>query len=135
MAQLKLDGFEELNNVLVSLENYDVVAPEMLNTSIDVVEKNLKKRLENHKKSADMIESIKSSKAKKSQYGWYAQVRPTGKDSNGVRNMEKLAYIHYGTSHQAPDPVLTKAINDSAVEVEERMQAKFNEIVGEMIES
>ncbi len=89
------------------------LAPKMIDESMPILEKNLKKELAKHRRTGDMLNSVKKTKAGKNKYGHYAVVRPTGTDSKGVRNMEKLAHAEYGTSKQSPTPILTKAIEDS----------------------
>jgi len=79
-----------------------------------------------------MYKSIKHTKAGPTKKGgYYATVRPTGKDSKGVRNMEKMVYLEYGTSKQSPAPTLTKAIKDSEKAVLNKMQEVFNREVGD----
>ena len=53
-------------------------------------------------------------------------IRPTGTGRKGVRNMEKLAYMEYGTSHQRATPVIGPAIAASEGGVLEAMQEVFN---------
>ena len=134
MARFQVDGFEELNKKLNSIADYDGIAPELINNSLEPLENELKSQLKKHQKSGSLVKSVKKKKAKKNKYGWYGQVLPTGTDENGVRNMEKLAYMEYGTSHQAATPVITPAINNAIAEVEDNMQEKYNEIVGEKFE-
>lgn len=103
----------------------------MIDEAIPELLDNVKKETANHKQTGDMYNSIKATKAGKSQNGgYYATVRPTGKDSKGVRNMEKMVYLEYGTSAQPATPVLTKAIKDSENAVMEKMQEVFNRAIG-----
>lgn len=132
MAGLELNGFDELDRTLRELDVYDELAPQLIDGSIDILENNLKKEVSKHQKSGDMYNSIRPKKAQKNKYGWYAVVRPRGTDSNGVRNMDKMAYIEFGTSNQSATPVIAPAVNKSLRDTEERMQQLFNEIVGEM---
>lgn len=130
MGGLELSGFDELEAELRKLDMYDELVPKILNGSIGILEENLKKETAKHKKSGNMHESISSQKAKKNKYGWYAVARPRGTDENGVRNMDKLAYLEYGTSNQSATPVIVPAVNKSAAATEERMQQLFDEMVG-----
>ena len=78
-----------------------------------------------------MYKSIKKTKAgKASKGGYFASVRPTGTDKKGVRNMDKMVYLEYGTSKQDATPVLTKALKDSESAVYDKMQEVFNREVG-----
>lgn len=130
MGALELNGFDELEAELRRLDMYDDVAPKLLDGSIDILETNLKKETAKHIGSGNMHNSISSQKAKKNKYGWYAVARPRGVDENGVRNMDKLAYLEYGTSKQPATPVIAPAVNNSTTATEERMQQLFDEMVG-----
>lgn len=108
------------------LADVDRVAPQMIDEAMPILEKNLKGELVKHKRTSDMLDSVKKTKAGKSRKGgYYAVVRPTGKDSKGVRNMEKLAWLEYGAKKQPPTPILTKAIKDSKSAVESKMSEVF----------
>ena len=111
---------------LGKLADVDRVAPQMIDEAMPILEKNLKGELVKHKRTSDMLDSVKKTKAGKTKRGgYYAVVRPTGKDSKGVRNMEKLAWLEYGTKKQSPTPILTKAIKDSERLVLKKMQEVF----------
>ena len=53
-------------------------------------------------------------------------MRPTGRDEKGVRNMEKMVYMEYGTSKQEATPVLSPAVRKAEDPVTEKMQEVFN---------
>lgn len=107
------------------LADVERVAPKMIDEAVPILEENVKSEVGKHKRTGDMVNSVKKTKAKKNKYGYYASVRPTGKDRNGVRNMEKLVYAEYGTSQQSAMPMLTKAIKDSESAVLKSMQETF----------
>lgn len=108
----------------------DDYAPKMLDAATPIIEKNVKAEMAPHRVTDAMMESVKRTKAEKTKNGgFYAVVRPTGVDKNGVRNMEKLAWLEYGTIRQPAIPVLTKAINNSQQPVREKMQEVFEEEV------
>ncbi len=110
---------------LAEVEKY---APKMIDGAVPILSKNVKTELAKHKRTGDMLNSVRLTKSKKNKKGqWYAVVRPTGKDRDGVRNMEKLAHAEYGTKNQSPTPILSKAINDSKPEVEAKMREVFEE--------
>jgi len=111
------------------LEEVDKFAPAMIDAAIPILERNVKSEASKHKDTGELERSIKRTRAKKNQYGFFATVRPTGVDSKGVRNMEKLVYSEYGTSKQSPRPILTKAIKDSERPVLDKMQEVFNQEV------
>lgn len=111
---------------LGKLSDIDSIAPQMIDEAMPILAENLKGELAKHKRTGDMLASVKKTKAGKTKYGgYYAVVRPTGKDGKGVRNMEKLAHAEYGTKKQPPTPILTKAIKDSEKAVLSKMQEVF----------
>jgi HK97 gp10 family phage protein len=110
---------------LERLENFDEIAEEMLNEAVPILEREVKNECLRHVRTKDMYHSVKKTKAFKNQYGWFVTVRPTGTDRKGVRNMEKMAHAEYGTSKQAPTPILTKALNDARNEVESKLEDIF----------
>jgi HK97 gp10 family phage protein len=112
------------------LAKVDEIAPQMLNESIPVVKDKLQKELAWHVRTGKLQESIKCTKAKKVKDGHYVVAIPTGTDENGMRNIEKLVYLEYGTSknskqRQSPTPVIKTALNDSESTVLNRMQEVF----------
>jgi len=115
---------------LGKLADVDRIAPQMLDEALPILERNVKSEVSKHVVSGDLLKSIKMSKAKKNKYGYYASVRPTGTDKKGVRNMEKMVYLEYGTKKQPARPTLTKAIKDSETAVLDKMQEVFNREIG-----
>ncbi len=123
MAKFDFNIPPEFIKQLGKLADVERIAPKMIDESMPILESNLKKELAKHRRTGDMVNSVKKTKAGKTKKGgYYAVVRPTGKDRNGVRNMEKLAHAEYGTKKQVPTPILTKAIKDSEKPVLEKMQ-------------
>jgi HK97 gp10 family phage protein len=131
MAKFDFQIPDDFIKQLGRLADVDRIAPQMLNEALPILERNVKSEVSKHVVSGDLLKSIKMSKAKKNKYGYYASVRPTGTDKKGVRNMEKMVYLEYGTSKQASKPTLTKAIKDSEKAVLDKMQEVFNREVGE----
>lgn len=129
MGKFDFEVSPELVKLLSRLGNVDEYAPRMINGAMPILEANLKKELGKHKRTGEMLYSVKKTRARKMKNGGYfATVRPTGVDRKGVRNMEKLAHAEYGTSKQAPTPILTKAINDSKGPVTAKMYEIFEEV-------
>lgn len=124
MAEFNVEGVDEL---MKELEQIDVehIAPKMLEESVEILEGAVKRRTAKHKVTGDMLSSIKPTGAQRNNSGYYICVRPTGKDRKGVRNMEKMAYLEYGTSRQRARPVLSVAVNESEAEVLKKMQEVF----------
>lgn len=121
--QIPVDFLKQLG----SLADVDRYAPQMIDEAIPILEKSIKSEASKHKRTGDLVNSIKTNKAKKTKNGGYlASVHPTGVDRKGVSNMVKMVYAEYGTSKQTATPIITKAINDSESAVLEKMQEVFN---------
>jgi len=131
MAKFDFQIPDDFIKQLGRLADVDRIAPQMIDEAIPILERNVKSEVGKHKQTGAMVNSVKKTKANKNKYGYYALVRPTGKDEKGVRNMEKLVYLEYGTSKQASKPTLTKAIKDSEKAVLDKMQEVFDREVGE----
>lgn len=126
MGKFDFEISPEFIKQLGRLADVDRIAPQMIDEAIPILLDNVKGETSYHRQSGDMYKSIKPTKAKKTKSGGYfASVRPTGKDKKGVRNMEKMVYLEYGTSDQPATPVLTKAIKDSETAVMKKMQEVF----------
>lgn len=130
MAKFEFD-FTEFTQQLNSL-NYDRICNALLETAVPILQKYVKAETSKHKLTGNMFESIKPQKRpSKSKDGtWRSAVLPTGTDEKGVRNMEKMAYLEYGTSKMPAKPILTKAVNDAADEINAAMR-KVMETIGE----
>ena len=116
---------------LGKLADVERIAPKMIDEAIPILEANVKSEVSKHVASGDLLKSIKITKANKTKKGGYfASVRPTGTDKKGVRNMEKMVYLEYGTKKQKPRPILIKALKDSESAVYDKMQEVFNREVG-----
>lgn len=106
---------------------------EMLDGAAPILVDALKDESKKHRDTGAMADSIKQEvKATKAKTGAYITVvRPTGKDKKGVRNMEKMMYMEYGTSRQVSTPVLSKAVQKSEKQVIEKMREIYNQKVGD----
>lgn len=127
MGNFDMEGFDDLIHVLSDID-IDRIAPKMLTESAPILEQNLKARAAAHRKTGEMLKSIKTTKARRlrDNDGYSITVRPTGKDNRGVRNMEKMVYMEYGTSKQNATPILTPTIRESQSAVEKKMQEVFD---------
>ena len=125
MAKIRMDGFDDVIRDLTSLD-VDRMTEEMIEAAEPVMVNNLKAWSARHYVDGDMYNSIKSTGVKKNSSGKYLVVRPTGKDKDGVRNMEKMAYLEYGTAHQKATPVLTPAVKESEGTIESKFESIFN---------
>lgn len=128
MAKFEFDFPTGLMDQLERAGDMDNLAKKMITAAIPILERNIKKECAAHRLTGDMANSIKTTKVSryKDGSGYYAVVRPTGKDSKGVRNAEKLAYAEYGTSHQEATPILSKAVAESAEDISQTMQDVYN---------
>ena len=128
MAKFAFDYPKELMEQLDRAADPDRIAKAMIDAATPTLVKNVKKELYAHIRTGSMVDSVKRTKAKKYKNGsgYYGVVRPTSKDGKGVRNMEKLAHMEYGTSHQPATPILSKALQASEKEVTEIMQDTYN---------
>lgn len=132
MAKLDLQGFDDLMKDL-NLLDFDRIASKMVEGGAPVLEQNLRRRASEHVDSGDMAKSIGSTGLKKyGASGYKITVRPTGQDDKGVRNMEKMCYLEYGTQHQGATPVLTPAVIESEQPVMDIMQKIFDEETKEL---
>lgn len=125
MAKFDIYGIDDLMKDLSQID-VDRIAPKMLEESVPILEKAVKAEAEKHKDTGAMEESIKATGADINAKGHYICVRPTGRDEKGVRNMEKMIYMEYGTSKQKETPVLSLAVRKAEGRVLEKMQEVFN---------
>lgn len=125
-------GFDDLEKELDKVADADMIACKAIDAATPTLEKTLKNEIKSvttqEYSTGDLAKSIKATKAKVNRYGCFAAVKPTGTDSKGVRNGEKMAYMEYGTSKQEPKPVLRKVINKSEKECLDIMQRKYDEV-------
>lgn len=130
MAGFTIDGIDDSIRQLEKAGDLESIAPKMIDEATPVLEEALKAEVQQAASkgyaTGELASSIKKSKAKRNEYGYFGAVRPTGKDEKGVRNMEKLAYLHYGTTKQEADPVVTKAVARAEPKVYEKMQEAYN---------
>ena len=126
MAEFDFEIPADFIKQLGKLADVDRIAPQMIDEAMPILERNVKAEVSKHVVSGDLLKSIKISKAKKTKNGgYYSSVRPTGTDKKGVRNMEKMVYLEYGTKKQPARPVLTKALRDSETAVLNKMEEVF----------
>jgi len=126
MGKFDFEIDPEFMKALGRLADVDKVAPKMIDAAVPALARNVRAELAKHKRTGDMLDSVRLTKSKKNKKDvWYAVVRPTGVDRHGVRNMEKLAHAEYGTKSQPATPILTKALKDSETEVYAIMRETF----------
>lgn len=131
MAKFEFQMPDDFIKQLGKLADVDRLAPKMLEGAAPILVRTLKAKVANTQQSelGDMYKSIKMSKTYSNKNGHFLVVRPTGKDKYGKRNMDKFAYMEFGTSKQPARPMMQAAINDAKTEVLDKMQEIFNEEV------
>ena len=125
MAKFDIYGIDDLMKGLSQID-VDRIAPKMLEESVPILEKSVRAESAKHRDTGAMEESIKATGANVNARGHYICVRPTGRDEKGVRNMEKMVYMEYGTSKQGATPVLSPAVRKAEDKVADKMQEVFN---------
>lgn len=132
MATMSSQGIDEFVKKLEQLESgAEEVADKMLIAGANVLKSDLRSAAEAHKDTGAMASSIKVSKvSRKSSNEASISVRPTGKDSKGVRNMEKAGRLEYGTSKQAATPFIQPTVESSEAEVLKTMTEVFDNETG-----
>lgn len=131
MAQFVLNGMEELAAALDRLGRFDEIAPAMLEAAVPILEEEVKRQVRPHWNTGDMYESIKRTSVEVGRGGAYTIcVRPTDVDRNGIRNMEKLAWLEFGAKGRAAVPVLKTAVLNAAPLVCEKMREVFRREAG-----
>lgn len=126
MASFDLEGFDELISAMNHLE-FEKLAPKMIESATPILERNIKSRALAHNRTGSMAGSIKPTGIRATSDGYRLTVRPTGTDSKGVRNMEKMVYLEYGTYKQTATPVLSPAVSESESACLEAMQKVFDD--------
>lgn len=125
MAKFDIHGIDDFMKEISQID-IDRIAPKMLEESVPILEKSVRAESVKHRDTGAMEESIKATGANINARGHYICVRPTGRDEKGVRNMEKMVYMEYGTSKQEATPVLSLAVRKAEDPVTEKMQEVFN---------
>ena len=135
MAQFEIEGFDSLMKELETLD-IERIAPMMLKEAGPILEEAVKAKIRPHQETGDMYRSIKSTGASRSK-----DVRSTGKSTGRthkikgkrkvpVRNMDKLAWLEFGTSREPARPVLTSAVREAESAVISKMQEVFDREAG-----
>ena len=127
MAKFSFKIPDDLTRQMERLGMIDEVAPKMIKAATPIVEDEIVRRSKSHRLTGAMIASIQPTEPTQKESGHSAVVRPTGRDSKGMRNMEKMAYMEFGTSHQPATPVITPAVLATEDQVIDTMTEVFDE--------
>jgi len=115
VAHLRIDGLDETLREMEKLGRMDEVAPKAVEAAAPILEKAEKAAVRAAARAGygkgSLVKSIKATKVKENQYGFYSVVKPNGSDSRGESNSDKLLRLNYGTSRQLPRPCLQKAVD------------------------
>lgn len=122
----------EFAAALERLGRFNEIAPKMLEAAAPLLEKEVIRQATPHWVSGDMVRAIKKTKVTVERGGQYhICVRPTGKDHNGIRNMEKMVWLEFGVKGRPAVPVITTAVLNVSPAVRAKMQEVFNrEVAG-----
>lgn len=148
MASFDVEIPDEFFNQINKLQNSDDVCRKMLEESAPILEKSISDKIKaTHVHTGDLYRSIKAGKPWHDSDGcWVVSVHPEGKARNlkksakayknskhgrmtsgtSLYNADKLFFLEYGTSKQAPSPILQSATKNAAADVMEKMQEVFN---------
>ena len=115
MAKFKCDGLDLVISEFSSFAQQTFVK-DALKQAAPTVEKEMKREISSHHKTkrdrtrGQLAASVKTTGPKQVGSEWQVEIAPSGTDSKGVRNAEKLAYLEYGTSKQTATPVVTPVV-------------------------
>ena len=136
MSIFEMSGIDDLMKQLENLSrSTDEITEKMINSARPILESNVKKNVRKQANrgyaTGELAESIEASKVEHNAFGCYSVIRPTGKDSKGVRNGEKLAYLEYGVpGREIPHPVIARSVNESETDCLKEMQRIFDQETG-----
>lgn len=128
MADFDVNMPKDFVKDILGLSDSGKLCEEMLSEASPILVSSMKKRA--RRDTGAMAESIKATKPKENDRGYFTVVRPTGLDAKGIRNAEKMAYLEYGTSRMKAKPTIAKAVNDAEGRVLNTMQDVFDREVG-----
>lgn len=131
MAKFEVNIPTDLMREIEKLNNTDAMIKELLDSE-DVSRPLIDSfvgELQSHVDTGALVQSVKKL-VKKNKYGWFLVVRPTGKDKKGVRNMEKLMTLEFGSSTQPARPLVDRATKNAESAVIQALERKLNDYIG-----
>lgn len=140
-------GFNIPDDYLSDLldNNFDEIAPEMLNEVIPTLETSIKRHLTGviHGGTGELAGSVAVTRPKKTKTdAWIGNVYIKGKSKNyyygsttharkyAVSNALKAIWLNYGNAHQGARPWLTPAVMSCQTEILDKLQKKWEELTG-----
>lgn len=145
MAQMEIDFPEDMLNGLLDVDAEDL-CKQMIDSAAPIMEESMKKEMRaviQHSGDSELVDSVKTSKAKKAKNGAIiAFTGPKGNSKNyyyrngkkgrriQVSNVLKAIWLNYGRVGQPARPFLTKAVNNAHQKVMEKMQQTYDQLTG-----
>lgn len=145
MAQMEIDFPEDMLNGLLDVDAEDL-CKQMIDSAAPIMEESMKKEMRSviqHSGDSELVDSVKTSKAKKAKNGAIiAFTGPKGNSKNyyyrngkkdrriQVSNVLKAIWLNYGRVGQPARPFLTKAVNNAHQKVMEKMQQTYDQLMG-----
>ena len=145
MAQMEIDFPEDMLNGLLDVDAEDL-CKQMIDSAAPIMEESMKKEMRSviqHSGDSELVDSVKTSKAKKAKNGAIiAFTGPKGNSKNyyyrngkkdrriQVSNVLKAIWLNYGSVGQPARPFLTKAVNNAHQKVMEKMQQTYDQLMG-----
>ena len=145
MAQMEIDFPEDMLNGLLDVDAEDL-CKQMIDSAAPIMEESMKKEMRSviqHSGDSELVDSVKTSKAKKAKNGAIiAFIGPKGNSKNyyyrngkkgrkiPVSNVLKAIWLNYGRVGQPARPFLTKAVNNAHQKVMEKMQQTYDQLMG-----
>ncbi len=145
MAQMEIDFPEDMLNGLLDVDAEDL-CKQMIDSAAPIMEESMKKEMRSviqHSGDSELVDSVKTSKAKKAKNGAIiAFTGPKGNSKNyyyrngkkdrkiPVSNVLKAIWLNYGRVGQPARPFLTKAVNNAHQKVMEKMQQTYDQLKG-----
>lgn len=139
MAELSFAFDDDFMKQLQRLDNVDETMKKMIDEAKPIVVTAMKNELSKYKGTGELVNSIKSTKAKRSTNGTAkAIIRPTGKSTfviaksgrvykrKSVRNMEKIASLEFGNSRgERPTPIIETVVKATQNSVMDKMMEVY----------
>ena len=145
MAQMEIDFPEDMLNGLLDVDAEDL-CKQMIDSAAPIMEESMKKEMRSviqHSGDSELVDSVKTSKAKKAKNGAIiAFTGPKGNSKNyyyrngkkdrriQVSNVLKAIWLNYGRVGQPARPFLTKAVNNAHQKVMVKMQQTYDQLMG-----
>lgn len=144
MADLGFDIPEDYLKELTD-NNFDEIAPEMLDTVLPILETSITRHLTSviRNGTGELVRGISVTKPKKTNTdAWITNVYIKGESKNHylgstthsrkytVSNALKAIWLNYGRANQPARPWLTPAVNSCQSEILDKLQKKWEEITG-----